>query len=95
MDYLLLASCVCGVADDVLAGHPFMYVCEMASKSDVFVRWMLTFCPFASDLTTPQVAGLVVLHAGSLQDRTQPRLEFFPENKHGWLGELKANSAKL
>jgi len=47
------------------------------------------------DLTNSQFQGLVVMHAGSMQDRTQPRLEFFPENKIDWIGGLKAAQALM
>jgi len=36
---------------------------------------------------------MVILHAGGMQDSTQPMLEFFPENKHGWIGGIKAERA--
>ncbi|KAK4546227.1 hypothetical protein LTR36_002364 [Oleoguttula mirabilis] len=32
--------------------------------------------------------GLVILHTGSMQDRTQPSMELFKENKHAWVGEV-------
>lgn len=33
-------------------------------------------------MTNPDFKGLVILHTGTMQDRTQPKMELFPENKH-------------
>ncbi|KAK5133663.1 hypothetical protein LTR08_007517 [Meristemomyces frigidus] len=40
--------------------------------------------------------GLVILHAGSMQDGTQqPSLELFAEDKYSWVGDVTGKGAKL
>lgn len=36
--------------------------------------------------------GLTILHTGSMQDRTQPSMELFKENKHAWIGDVTSQS---
>ena len=47
-------------------------------------------------LNTSAVEGLILLNAGSLLgERVQPTVEMFPENKYPWIGNVKAERAKL
>lgn len=47
-------------------------------------------------LNTSGVKGLILLNAGSLQgERVQPTVEMFGEDKYSWLGNVKAERAKM